>query len=425
MANKTITDLTLIGSLTDSANLPVDNGIQTYRATMPQVAEYVRPYAHKFRSPTITANGTTITASMITIPLDPTSANFTQDLPAVASITTGTVFEFVNIATIASDKKVTIDASGAELIGDNQTLVLYPQQSCLLYNNGTKWIILSHLVLDSSIRKAHLYSDARDVVSSSKTNSDNNTTVSYSDDVLLVDTSTAFAMTMFASSLGSKPIKIKKVSNDLNLFTLNRDGSDTFRDKATGSLTSVALKYPGEEMVVVKTATNVFEIIDRKYDQPQFGFGFTHTQGTGIAMAAADLHAWRFECPRNMVMTEISMLIPSRTAGQKIVMGIYADNGNTPVGGAKLAQTSEYTTVATDNGPYFLPLTTPVKLTKGTRYWLSYHCDSAGTVEQAFNHAAGTGQKYRSIAYSSTMPSTFPSLTGDAGGTMPIAAWGV
>jgi hypothetical protein len=264
-----------------------------------------------------------------------------------------------------------------------------------------------------------------DGVSSTKTSANNGGTVSYSDSLVLVNTATAFSLTTFATSNGIKPQKYKKISMDMNALTLNRQGSDVFRDRATNSLTSLTLKYPNEEFTIIKTATNQFDVVDRKFDQPQFGFGMQSTIASGTAVGAADLHAFRWNCPRDMLATEIRQLLPTRTAGQKIVVGIYADNSNTPVGGALLAQSSEYTTVATDNDFYTFQFLVPVKLTKGTRYWLAYHCDSVGNAENAMNIAAGLGQKYKNTAYSSTMPSTFPGAVSDAGAIFVMGVWGV
>ena len=55
MAQKKITDLQLISALADAVNFPVDNGIQTYRATLAQVRTlllpvYVPPAAQRFLS---------------------------------------------------------------------------------------------------------------------------------------------------------------------------------------------------------------------------------------------------------------------------------------------------------------------------------------------------------------------------------------
>jgi hypothetical protein len=45
MATKLITDLQDVASVTDDANFPMDDGIQTYRATAPQIKTYVLPDA--------------------------------------------------------------------------------------------------------------------------------------------------------------------------------------------------------------------------------------------------------------------------------------------------------------------------------------------------------------------------------------------
>ncbi len=47
MAQKKITDLDLISSLTDDCNFPVDNSVQTYRATVAQMNAYLKPNYQK------------------------------------------------------------------------------------------------------------------------------------------------------------------------------------------------------------------------------------------------------------------------------------------------------------------------------------------------------------------------------------------
>lgn len=141
MADKLITQLQLISNLTDTVNVPGDNGTQTYRFTMAQLFAWMRS---KFGyAITVTGTGTTLTSSNVIVFLDPTSASFTQNLPACASLPTGTVLKFKNIAT--NGNIVTLDADSTELIERAQTLDLMSDpisESVSLYNTGTKWVIL-------------------------------------------------------------------------------------------------------------------------------------------------------------------------------------------------------------------------------------------------------------------------------------------
>lgn len=141
MAQKKITDLTLRSSVTDGVNIPGDDGIQTYRVTAAQIWDYI--YAKIVARPsTITGAGTVITSAMKIVFLDPTSAGFTQDLPAVAGCS-GWKITFKNIAT--NGNIATLDAASTELIDNALTLDLGSDQtmdSATVYCDGTKWYIL-------------------------------------------------------------------------------------------------------------------------------------------------------------------------------------------------------------------------------------------------------------------------------------------
>ncbi len=141
MAQKTIQALTLISALADTATFVVDDGIQTYRCTGPQLFSYLRP---KFSGAvTVSAAGTTLDSTNYLVLLDPTSLGFSQALPACASLSVGFVLEFKNIAT--NGNIATLDASGSELIDNATTLALGSDpvmESAKLYNTGSKWLII-------------------------------------------------------------------------------------------------------------------------------------------------------------------------------------------------------------------------------------------------------------------------------------------
>lgn len=139
MANKKITELQLRDNLDDSCNIPLDDGIQSYRVTGLKIIDYVISAVR-----TISAGGNTLSNDDRIILLNPTSASFTQNLPACASARVG-LWLFKNIALPSNGNIVTLDADSTELIDDAETLALnsYPaMDSVWLYNTGTKWLIM-------------------------------------------------------------------------------------------------------------------------------------------------------------------------------------------------------------------------------------------------------------------------------------------
>ncbi len=141
MASKTIAALTLRGDADATLSFPVDDGIQTYRVTMPQIWTYLSTLIYTAR--TISAASNALVSTDRIVFLDPTSAGFTQLLPAVAGFPVGFTVILKNIAT--NGNVVTLDADSTELIDNAQTLDLQSDptmEGVTLYNNGTKWLIL-------------------------------------------------------------------------------------------------------------------------------------------------------------------------------------------------------------------------------------------------------------------------------------------
>ncbi len=140
MANKKITDLTLISAVTDSVNLPSDDTIQSYRLTFAQIWTWL---LGKLQSTvTISAAGTTLLETNKIVFLNPTGGSFSQALPAVAGCS-GWLVTFKNVAT--NGNTATLDASGTELIDAAETIVLAStptMDAATLYCNGVKWLIL-------------------------------------------------------------------------------------------------------------------------------------------------------------------------------------------------------------------------------------------------------------------------------------------
>lgn len=138
MAQKKITDLQLRSAVSEDLNFPSDDGIQSYRVTGTQLHRFILSNVR-----TISAGAQSIANTDRIVLLDPTSASFTQALPACASFPTGFLLKFKNIAT--NGNQVTLDANSTELIDNAETLVLNSDvvmESVTLYNTGTKWLIL-------------------------------------------------------------------------------------------------------------------------------------------------------------------------------------------------------------------------------------------------------------------------------------------
>ncbi len=149
MADKKITDLQLRSAMTDACNFPIDDTTQTYRMTGLLLWDYLKTKIFAYILPffstsqTVSAAGTTLTSASRIVLLDPTSAAFTQALPACASLATGFELIFKNIALPSNGNAVTLDAATTELIDDELTLVLnsYPSMDTVkLFNTGTKWL---------------------------------------------------------------------------------------------------------------------------------------------------------------------------------------------------------------------------------------------------------------------------------------------
>lgn len=142
MATKRISELSLRSDFDATCNVPVDDASQSFRVTAVQIFDYILA---KFRAAhqTVSAAGTTLTSASQIVLLDPTSVSFTQALPACASLPTGMVMIFKNIAT--NGNTATLDASTTETIDGALTLELnsLPSMDAVkLYNTGTAWLVI-------------------------------------------------------------------------------------------------------------------------------------------------------------------------------------------------------------------------------------------------------------------------------------------
>jgi len=92
-----------------------------------------------------------------------------------------------------------------------------------------------------------------------------------------------------------------------------------------------------------------------------------------------------------------------RVAAGNMRLGIYADNGNTPVGGALLAQSASTAVV----GGFNILIVTGVSIVTGTKYWVAYQLSSNSCISDYIN---GGAQFYAAYAYG-VFPETFPAAT--------------
>jgi hypothetical protein len=136
MAQKKITDLALISSVTGTLSMVGDNGIATYRFTPAQLWTYLRTLYGALTA--ISAAGTSLTQTTSTVMLTP-AANFTQMLPAIAGITDGTEITLKNCSATYT---VTVDANASETIDGSLTVDLLPLESITVVKNSSGWWII-------------------------------------------------------------------------------------------------------------------------------------------------------------------------------------------------------------------------------------------------------------------------------------------
>jgi hypothetical protein len=171
MADKKITDLQLRDSVTDTVNYAVDDGIQSYRVTAPQIKDYVLAAGNVGTTPLADSAVTTakiadanvtrgklavgglgrlsvssvsstgsVSASVDMYLCNSNSAAFTLTLPSPTGLS-GRVFTFKK--TDASTNFVTILPNDTEKIDGYDDFVLSIQNEILdLTTDGTNWFIL-------------------------------------------------------------------------------------------------------------------------------------------------------------------------------------------------------------------------------------------------------------------------------------------
>ena len=105
-------------------------------------------------------------------------------------------------------------------------------------------------------------------------------------------------------------------------------------------------------------------------------------------------------------------------AAEEVIMGIYADSGDTPAGGALLASTPATLVIAGTSEPQEIALITPVRLTPGL-YWIAWVFDTATanlTTRQTpdlWNSATATLRSYNYAAGAFTLLNPCPAVNHD------------
>jgi hypothetical protein len=134
MAQKRITELQLISSLTDSINVPGDDGIQTYRFTIAQLRA-----SFLLATDTATTTKTLVMTDGVVL-ADASGGAFTITLPP-ASTSLNKVFKIKKIDTTLN--KITIDPNSSELIDGLSEVKLGTYLQCFeIVCNGTGWFIV-------------------------------------------------------------------------------------------------------------------------------------------------------------------------------------------------------------------------------------------------------------------------------------------
>ncbi len=134
MADKKITDLTLRSNVNDDVNFPIDDTIQTYRVTAPQVAEYAlaRPRHLAFKTANYLAS-----ALDHVISCDAAGGDFTISLPSAVGIP-GKIYIIQNTST----GLVTIDPATTELVEGVLTLDLDAGQYVTIMSDNVGWTVI-------------------------------------------------------------------------------------------------------------------------------------------------------------------------------------------------------------------------------------------------------------------------------------------
>lgn len=136
--------------------------------------------------------------------------------------------------------------------------------------------------------------------------------------------------------------------------------------------------------------------------------GQTFSTDSAAANAANDLLASKWTALASVAVTAVTISLYQGTTGAKLTAGIYSDSSNAPA--TLLGQTAEYTILSTDlDVELLLTLTSPVTLTRGSRYWVAWIGNTAASLFDVSATARATHCVYKAAyGYTATLPATFP-----------------
>ena len=140
-------------------------------------------------------------------------------------------------------------------------------------------------------------------------------------------------------------------------------------------------------------------------------FGYTSVGGSYAGWSAANLSTFGpFTAPANGSATAVSIYL-TYVGGHSWTLGIYADNGGTPVGGALLRDTAGANDANDWNEQ---ALDSPLAITSASVYWIGHnHATSSPRIW--YDSVAGFSWSYAASAYSAgSLPNPCPSSTVQA-----------
>lgn len=160
---------------------------------------------------------------------------------------------------------------------------------------------------------------------------------------------------------------------------------------------------------------------------PAKKIGFDSFASLNFNAGANHIQATRTYCGANTSVSKIGLWLSpiAVAAGIKIVVAIYDDSSGSP--NQKLAQSGQYITVGNEGGRMVvINLQSSASLVAGQSYHLCLHTDTTLTIERPHSFTTGStyGAVYKDLgAYTITLPTSFGSPTGAAGGFMAISAF--
>ncbi len=139
---------------------------------------------------------------------------------------------------------------------------------------------------------------------------------------------------------------------------------------------------------------------------------------TTLSLAANQLLLRPFTPSVNCTLNNVSFVCTTTNVAAKFKGAVYADNGNTPVGGTRLGSGTEVVG-CTANVAQTSPFASPVSLTAGTKYWLGFVSDT--TLTFVCNDANADAVRC-TVTYATAPPTPGPAII--ASGIASVVVYG-